>query len=124
LGRDVNTGSTAQVDHLWIMSAAGDWNELVAGTQYFFTAPRSPSWTVLAECARADSPDLFFAEHAGLSRSAQRVCRTCDVRLDCLRTAMANGEDFGVWGGLSVRERRELARAGKRKGHGRAEYAG
>ena len=84
------------------------------------TTPPSPSWAGRARCADLADPDLFFAEHAGLSRTAQRLCATCEVRMDCLRTAMANGESFGVWGGLSVRERRELARAGRRRGRARA----
>jgi WhiB family redox-sensing transcriptional regulator len=36
------------------------------------------------------------------------VCVGCDVRAECLEYAMANDERFGIWGGLSERERRRL----------------
>jgi WhiB family redox-sensing transcriptional regulator len=38
------------------------------------------------------------------------VCRGCEVRQQCLDYALANGEKFGIWGGLSERERRRLRR--------------
>ena len=40
---------------------------------------------------------------------AKRVCRGCEVRAECLQEALDRGERFGVWGGLSERERRTLA---------------
>jgi len=36
------------------------------------------------------------------------VCQTCEVRLECLEAALGNDERFGIWGGLSERERRKL----------------
>jgi WhiB family redox-sensing transcriptional regulator len=39
------------------------------------------------------------------------VCRGCVVRNECLEYALVNGEKFGIWGGLSERERRRLRRA-------------
>lgn len=44
----------------------------------------------------------------GSTREAKRVCLTCDVRGDCLEYALANDERFGIWGGMSERERRKL----------------
>ncbi len=38
------------------------------------------------------------------------MCRGCVVREDCLEYALANGEKFGIWGGLSERERRRIRR--------------
>ena len=111
LGTEVNAGSTGAVDHPWIMVAARDWNELVAGSRYFFTAPRNPSWTVWAECLHSEDPDIFFQD---TGRDAQRVCRSCPVRMECLRTALANGERYGIWGGLAPRERRQLTSARRR----------
>ena len=55
-------------------------------------------------------PDLFFPERGASTREAKEVCRGCVVREDCLEYALANGEKFGIWGGLSERERRRLRR--------------
>lgn len=38
------------------------------------------------------------------------MCATCEVREECLEYALANDERFGIWGGLSERERRKLKR--------------
>ena len=46
----------------------------------------------------------------GSTREAKEVCRGCVVREDCLEYALANGEKFGIWGGLSERERRKIRR--------------
>ena len=66
-------------------------------------------WRDLALCAEVD-PELFFLEKGESSRPAKRVCAGCEVRAECLQYALDHGERFGVWGGLSERERRELAR--------------
>ena len=42
------------------------------------------------------------------TREAKRVCLTCNVRGECLEYALAHDERFGIWGGLSERERRKL----------------
>ena len=42
------------------------------------------------------------------TRDAKRVCSGCSVRAECLEFALANDERFGIWGGLSERERRRL----------------
>ena len=64
-------------------------------------------WQVQALCAQTD-PEAFFPEKGGSTREAKRVCLGCDVRGDCLEYAMAHDERFGIWGGLSERERRRL----------------
>jgi WhiB family redox-sensing transcriptional regulator len=38
------------------------------------------------------------------------VCLSCEVRSECLEYALAHDERFGIWGGLSERERRRLKR--------------
>ncbi len=65
------------------------------------------SWQELALCAQTD-PEAFFPEKGGSTREAKRVCQTCEVRAECLEYALANDERFGIWGGLSERERRRL----------------
>ncbi len=78
-------------------------------------------WQDHANCLGVD-PDLFFPERGASTREAKEVCRGCVVREDCLEYALANGEKFGIWGGLSERERRRIrrARAGTRRGKGAA----
>ena len=58
-------------------------------------------------CAETD-PEAFFPEKGGSTREAKRVCVRCDVRAECLEYALANDERFGIWGGLSERERRRI----------------
>jgi WhiB family transcriptional regulator, redox-sensing transcriptional regulator len=67
-------------------------------------------WQDQALCAQTD-PEAFFPEKGGSTREAKRVCRSCDVRSECLEYALENDERFGIWGGLSERERRRLKRA-------------
>ena len=66
-------------------------------------------WAEEALCAYVD-PDVFFPEKGGSSREAKRICAQCSVRDECLEYALANDERFGIWGGLSERERRRLKR--------------
>ena len=65
------------------------------------------SWRLEALCAETD-PEAFFPEKGGSTRDAKRVCSGCTVRSECLEFALANDERFGIWGGLSERERRRL----------------
>jgi WhiB family transcriptional regulator, redox-sensing transcriptional regulator len=66
-------------------------------------------WAEEALCAYVD-PDVFFPEKGGSSREAKRICAQCAVRDECLDYALANDERFGIWGGLSERERRRFKR--------------
>ena len=67
------------------------------------------AWQADALCAQTD-PEAFFPEKGGSTRDAKRVCASCEVRDQCLEYALQNGERFGIWGGLSERERRKLKR--------------
>ena len=60
-----------------------------------------------AICSQPD-PEAFFPEKGGSTRDAKRICAGCDVKQQCLEYALANDERFGIWGGLSERERRKL----------------
>ncbi|CAM2936656.1 Transcriptional regulator WhiB [Prescottella defluvii] len=66
-------------------------------------------WQDRALCAQTD-PEAFFPEKGGSTREAKRICLGCEVRGECLDYALANDERFGIWGGLSERERRRLKR--------------
>lgn len=67
------------------------------------------SWQERALCAQTD-PEAFFPEKGGSTREAKKVCVSCEVRSECLEYALQNDERFGIWGGLSERERRKLKR--------------
>ncbi len=66
-------------------------------------------WQDRALCAQTD-PEAFFPEKGGSTREAKKVCRACEVRAECLEYALEHDERFGIWGGLSERERRRLKR--------------
>lgn len=66
-------------------------------------------WQDRALCAQTD-PEAFFPEKGGSTREAKKVCTGCEVRVECLEYALENDERFGIWGGLSERERRKLKR--------------
>jgi WhiB family redox-sensing transcriptional regulator len=75
-----------------------------------FGLPDEASWQERALCAQTD-PEAFFPEKGGSTREAKKVCTGCEVRGECLDYALMNDERFGIWGGLSERERRRLKRA-------------
>jgi WhiB family redox-sensing transcriptional regulator len=68
------------------------------------------SWHQKALCAQTD-PEIFFPEKGGSVREAKRVCQHCEVREQCLKYALDHDERFGIWGGLSERERSRIRRA-------------
>jgi WhiB family redox-sensing transcriptional regulator len=66
-------------------------------------------WQERALCAQTD-PEAFFPEKGGSTREAKQICNSCEVRTECLEYALGHDERFGIWGGLSERERRRLKR--------------
>ena len=73
-------------------------------------------WESDAACATTD-PELFFPEKGGSTKSAKGICAGCDVRARCLQYAMDRNEQYGIWGGLSERERHAL-RVGRKMSTG------
>jgi WhiB family redox-sensing transcriptional regulator len=69
----------------------------------------APEWQERALCSQTD-PEAFFPEKGGSTREAKRICSRCEVKADCLEYALGHDERFGIWGGLSERERRKLKR--------------
>ena len=65
-------------------------------------------WTSRAACKESD-PDELFVQGAAQNR-AKLICRGCVVRTECLADALDNRIEFGVWGGMTERERRALLR--------------
>lgn len=72
-----------------------------------FDLAEEQEWQERALCAQTD-PEAFFPEKGGSTREAKRICQGCEVRAECLEYALAHDERFGIWGGLSERERRKL----------------
>lgn len=66
------------------------------------------NWTARGACVSL-APDELFVQGAA-QRSARAVCLGCRVRLECLADALDNRVEFGVWGGMTERERRALLR--------------
>jgi WhiB family redox-sensing transcriptional regulator len=99
----INTGPTP-------MGATGR-PQLSLVPDQFDLAPETEDdqWQERALCAQTD-PEAFFPEKGGSTREAKRICQGCEVRDACLEYALAHDERFGIWGGLSERERRRLKR--------------
>jgi len=77
------------------------------------------NWRHQAVC-RAEDPELFFPTGTGASATLQEeaakvVCRRCPVIEQCRQWALASGQEAGVWGGLTKRERRSIKRRAARQ---------
>jgi WhiB family redox-sensing transcriptional regulator len=76
-----------------------------------------PDWRADAACRDAD-PELFFPDGDIRStraqvKTAKLICRGCQVSATCLSWALAEGQEAGIWGGLTEDERRRLRRRGR-----------
>ncbi|MEU3183289.1 WhiB family transcriptional regulator [Streptomyces sp. NPDC006923] len=69
------------------------------------------SWQESALCAQTGA-DFFFPAPGSSTREAKQVCGACEGRVACLQYALTHDERFGVWGGLSEKERQRLRRNG------------
>src|SRR5690606_5036813 len=94
------------------MSGGQAWNNALGALSVSAPNPSEcpvENWQDYDNCLGID-PDLFFPERGVSTREAKEVCRACVVRVECLEFAHANGEKFGIWGGMSERERRRARR--------------
>lgn len=66
------------------------------------------AWSAQAACRETD-PDEMFVQGAAQNRVKQ-ICNGCPVKMECLADALDNRIEFGVWGGMTERERRALLR--------------
>lgn len=66
------------------------------------------SWAARGACVSMD-PDGFFVQGAD-QQAVKSTCVSCPVKAECLADALDNRIDFGVWGGMTERERRRLLR--------------
>ncbi len=67
-------------------------------------------WSQAAAC-RESEPDALFVRGAD-QHNAKQVCLRCPVRAECLAEALDNQIEWGVWGGMTERERRALLKRG------------
>lgn len=65
-------------------------------------------WVTMAVC-RSGDPDALFVRGAE-QRKAAAICRSCPVQMECRADALDNKVEFGVWGGLTERQRRAVLR--------------
>lgn len=63
-------------------------------------------WTLRAVCAGSD-PDVLFVTGAA-QREAAKLCAGCPVKMECLADALDNRVEYGVWGGMTERQRRAV----------------
>ena len=66
------------------------------------------NWRSASRCRTSDAEDLFVPGRK--QREARHFCRVCPVRTECLAYALDQRVEFGVWGGMTERERRALLR--------------
>jgi WhiB family transcriptional regulator, redox-sensing transcriptional regulator len=97
-------GSQRSTDCLEVGSEGGAMTARTT-TTVFRVEPQP--WYERAACRGRDA-ECFFPEKGGSTRAAKRICQTCVVQVECLEYALANDERFGIWGGMSERERRRL----------------
>lgn len=82
-----------------------------------------PGWMKEASCANVN-PDLFFPVRGANSLTAKRICAGCAVRDQCLEWALEQDEEYGVFGGASPKERRQIQRARRRRSAGASRAPG
>jgi WhiB family transcriptional regulator, redox-sensing transcriptional regulator len=70
-------------------------------------------WMDRALCAEVD-PTIFHVDKGGSTREAKLICSRCTVREACLAFALDSEDEFGVYGGLSARQRRDMKRASRK----------
>jgi WhiB family redox-sensing transcriptional regulator len=80
---------------------------MTAPTQFLATAV--DAWMASAVCAQTD-PETFYPDKGGTTRPAKTTCADCPVKAECLEYALTHDERFGIWGGLSPQQRRNLTR--------------
>jgi WhiB family redox-sensing transcriptional regulator len=81
----------------------------ISSMHYETITPMDSAWQAQALCAETGA-DFFFPEPGSSVREAKRICGMCEMRSACLEYALSNDERFGVWGGLSEKERLHLRR--------------
>ena len=71
-----------------------------------FFVPRQ-KWHSKRNCANV-SKEIFFPTVKGQAKKAIAICMACSVRDECLKYALDNNIEFGIWGGKTEKERKKL----------------
>jgi len=79
---------------------------------------------IVIKCAdKSVDPEWFFSDDLFYQSFAKQICETCPVAAECLRSALAGNQKYGIWGGMTADERQSLSRktarmllANRRKG--------
>lgn len=90
-----------------VMDGPGNTAAELEAFANIFDEADAEDWQERALCAQTD-PEAFFPEKGGSTREAKRICQGCEVKDECLEYALAHDERFGIWGGMSERERRKM----------------
>lgn len=85
-----------------IMTLTMTHREDVAATRFSWVE----EWALQGSCIAAE-PDALFVRGAA-QQLAKQVCMSCPVIAECLADALDHHTEFGVWGGMTERERRAL----------------
>ena len=85
---------------------AGQKPHRAAVQEAVYSADAGEPWVSRALCRTTD-PDGLFVRGAA-QRKAAVICRNCPVMLECGAEALDNRVEFGVWGGMTERQRRAL----------------
>lgn len=73
-----------------------------------------PSYMEFAKCKGSQHPNFFFAEDSRGTKEAIAFCQDCPVKTPCGEYAIENNIIYGVWGGMSIRSRKNKMRERKR----------
>jgi WhiB family redox-sensing transcriptional regulator len=95
-GNNVNPGNSSAVTNVEVEVTVEE-------------TPEEYAWMFHARCRGIDPAEFFPSDGTGVE-TAQRVCATCPVTVECLEYALLNRIEHGVWGGASERERRRILR--------------
>ena len=68
------------------------------------------AWMDQGRCAEVGN-DEWFPEKGGSTREAKAICAQCEVKAECLAYALETDQAHGIWGGLTVHQRRRLKRS-------------
>lgn len=86
-------------------------NDIFEGMRSALVVPITEErpWAAFAACRNRD-PDTFFPVTPDGEREAIRICGGCPVAIDCLEFALETRIRFGIWGGMTEKQRRNLNR--------------
>jgi WhiB family redox-sensing transcriptional regulator len=70
-------------------------------------SPQDLDWQDDGLCKESD-PEAFFPEKGGSTKQAKAVCKRCPITEECLQYALENNERYGIWGGQSEHQRRQI----------------